>query len=156
MKPFPHWNISLGWPVPWPWLLTCGLRINSTLGVRPLQDQGLLFPLMPNKAILCYICRWSHGSLHVYYLGSGLLALFVGIVVLMGLQAPSALSILSLIPPMVAPFSVRWLAASIGLYIWYALAVSLRRHLYPVPVSMHFLVSPILSSFGGCIYMGHI
>jgi hypothetical protein len=25
-------------------------------------------PLMPDKAILCYICSWSHGSLHVYSL----------------------------------------------------------------------------------------
>jgi len=27
---------------------------------------------MPNKAILCYICSWSHGSVHVYSLGGGL------------------------------------------------------------------------------------
>jgi hypothetical protein len=25
-------------------------------------------PLMPDKAILCYICSWSHRSLHVYSL----------------------------------------------------------------------------------------
>jgi hypothetical protein len=34
----------------------------------PLQDQGPLLPLMTNKAILCYIFCWSHGSLHVYSL----------------------------------------------------------------------------------------
>jgi hypothetical protein len=28
--------------------------------------------LMPDKGILCYICRWSHGSLHVYFLVDGL------------------------------------------------------------------------------------
>ena len=27
---------------------------------------------MPDKAILCYICSWSHGSLHVDSLGGGL------------------------------------------------------------------------------------
>jgi hypothetical protein len=27
--------------------------------------------LMPDKAILCYICDWSHGSLHVYTLVDG-------------------------------------------------------------------------------------
>jgi hypothetical protein len=27
---------------------------------------------MPNKAILCYICSWSHGSLHVFSLVDGL------------------------------------------------------------------------------------
>jgi hypothetical protein len=35
-------------------------------GIEPSQDQGLLLPLMTNKAILCYICNWSHGWLHVY------------------------------------------------------------------------------------------
>jgi hypothetical protein len=39
---------------------------------RSLQDQGPPLPLMPNKAILCYICSWSHGSLHVYSLVGGL------------------------------------------------------------------------------------
>jgi hypothetical protein len=23
--------------------------------------------LMTDKAIICYICSWSHGTLHVYY-----------------------------------------------------------------------------------------
>ena len=36
--------------------------------IKPPQDQGLPLPLMPDKAILCYICRWSHGSLHLYSL----------------------------------------------------------------------------------------
>ena len=37
-------------------------------GIKPSKDQGPLFPLMPNKTILCYIYGWSHGSLHVYSL----------------------------------------------------------------------------------------
>ena len=36
-----------------------------------LPPQGPLFPLMPDKAILCYICSWSHGSHHVYSLVGG-------------------------------------------------------------------------------------
>ena len=31
-------------------------------------------PLMPEKAILCYICIWSHGSLHGYSLVGGLVS----------------------------------------------------------------------------------
>jgi len=37
-------------------------------GNEPSQDQGLLLLLMPDNAILCYICGWSPGSLHVYSL----------------------------------------------------------------------------------------
>jgi hypothetical protein len=33
-------------------------------GIKPSQDQRLLLPLMSNKAILCFICSWSHESLH--------------------------------------------------------------------------------------------
>ena len=36
--------------------------------IEPSQDQGPLLPLMPDKAILCYICGWSYVSLHVYSL----------------------------------------------------------------------------------------
>ena len=37
-------------------------------GIQSSQDQGPLLPLMSKKAMLCYICGWSHGSLHVYSL----------------------------------------------------------------------------------------
>jgi hypothetical protein len=36
--------------------------------IESSQDQGPPLLLMPNKAILCYICSWSHKSLHVYSL----------------------------------------------------------------------------------------
>jgi hypothetical protein len=87
---------------------------------------------MPDKAILCYICSWSH----VYSLVGGLIPgrsggkggvyWLVDIVVLpMGLQIPSASSVLSLtplllpahlVPPTPTPHSVQWLAANIQLY----------------------------------------
>ena len=41
-------------------------------GFEPSQDQGPLLPLMPYKAIFCYIGGWSNGSLH------GSLQQFVG------------------------------------------------------------------------------
>jgi hypothetical protein len=40
--------------------------------MEPSQEKGPPPPIMPNKAILCYICSWSHGSLHVYCLVGGL------------------------------------------------------------------------------------
>jgi len=77
----------------------------------------------------------------------------VSIIVLRGLQTPSAPSILSLTPPMGTLFSVQWLAVSICCCICHALAEPLRRQLYHTPISMHFLTSAILSGFGGCIYI---
>lgn len=35
-------------------------------GIQTSEDQGHFLPLMPYKAILCYICDWSHGFLQVY------------------------------------------------------------------------------------------
>jgi hypothetical protein len=71
------------------------------------QNQGSLLPLLPDKAILCYICGWSHGSLHVYSLVGGLVTgssggvWLVSIVVLpMGWRSPSAPSALSLTSPL--------------------------------------------------------
>jgi hypothetical protein len=34
-------------------------------GIEPSQDQGPVLTLMLYRAILCYLCGWSHGSLHV-------------------------------------------------------------------------------------------
>ena len=41
-------------------------------GIKPSQNHGSVLPLMPDKAILCYICGCSHGFLHVYSLVGGL------------------------------------------------------------------------------------
>lgn len=40
--------------------------------IEPPQDQGAPLSLAPDKAILYYICSWSHESLHVYSLFGGL------------------------------------------------------------------------------------
>jgi hypothetical protein len=86
--------------------------------IEPSQDQGPLLPLMTNKAILCYICDWSHGSLHVYSLVGCLVSGHSGgfwlvdvVVVPMGLQTPSDPSVLSP-TPLGTLCSVPWLASS--------------------------------------------
>jgi hypothetical protein len=76
-------------------------------GIEPSKDQGPSLPLMPDKAILCYICSWSHGSLHVYSWVHGLVpgnsgegVWFVAIVFPVGLQTPLIPSVLFLTPPL--------------------------------------------------------
>ena len=77
------------------------------------QDQGSLFPLMPNKAIFCCISIWSHVSLYVYSLVGGLVPGSSGVSVwlmvlffLWGCRPNSAPSVIPLIPPLGSLFSV--------------------------------------------------
>ena len=89
-------------------------------GIKLSQDQRPLLPLMSNKAIHCYICSWSHGSLHLFGWWFSPWELWgywlVHIVVPpMGLQNPSAPWVLSLAPPLGSLCSVQWLAESIHL-----------------------------------------
>jgi hypothetical protein len=74
----------------------------------------------------------------------------------MGLQTPSAPSVLSLTLPLRTWCSVQWLEASICLCICQALAEPFRRQLYQSPVSMHFLASTIVSGFGDGIWDGSL
>jgi hypothetical protein len=79
----------------------------------------------------------------------------VDIVVLpMGLQTPSAPSVLSLTLPLRTLSSVQWLAVSIHLCICQAQAEPFRRQLSKAPVSMFFFASAIVSAFGDCIKGG--
>ena len=66
-------------------------------------------PLLPDKAVLCYICSWSHGSLCVYSLVGGL---FPGTSQGSGwlMQIPLAPLVLPLTPPLGSLYSVWWLA----------------------------------------------
>jgi hypothetical protein len=50
--------------------------------------------------------------------------------------------------------SLQWLVASIHFCLCQALSELLRRELYQVPVSNHFLASPIVSRFSVCIWDG--
>jgi hypothetical protein len=97
-------------------LLSC-LGIPLHWGIEPSQDQGPLLPLMSNKAILCYICRWSDESNHVYSLVGGLVPGSSGwyqlvhiVVPPSGLQTPSDPWVLSLAPPLGTLCSVQRMA----------------------------------------------
>jgi hypothetical protein len=74
------------------------------------------------------------------------------VVISMGLQTPSTLSVPSLTPLLRTPCSVQWLAANICLYICKALAGPLRRQPYQAPFRMHFLTSTIESGFGNSMW----
>ena len=50
----------------------------TILGQQTSQDQGHPLPLISDKSMLCYICIWSHGSLHVYSLVGGLVSVSSG------------------------------------------------------------------------------
>jgi hypothetical protein len=52
--------------------------ISLHCSIKPPQDQGSPLPLTPDKAILCYICSWSHWSLHAYSLFGGLVPVSSG------------------------------------------------------------------------------
>ena len=55
-------------------VLSHSSSIHLPWGIKPPQDQGPPFPLMSDKAILYYICIWSHGPLHVHPLVAGLVS----------------------------------------------------------------------------------
>lgn len=81
--------------------------------IESSQDQWPPLLLMPNKAILCYICSCSHMSLHAYIFGWGFSPCELGwgervwlvdtVVFPMGLQTPSAPSALPLNSSIVGP-----------------------------------------------------
>lgn len=56
------WGFSSTHPMASFRLSTLALPYSRTLSLH--RTKGL--PLQANKAILCYMCSWSHGSLHVY------------------------------------------------------------------------------------------
>lgn len=111
-------------------------------------------PLMWDKAILWYICMWSHRFLYVDFLvyAFSLRAWclwFVDIVVLpMGLQNTIASSGLPLSLQILSQCSVWRLAASICICIDKTLAEPLSRQLYQALVRKHFYASEIVSVFG--------
>ena len=78
----------------------------------------------------------------------------VDIVVLpMGLQTPSAPSVLPLTPLLGSLCSGQWLAERICICIGQVLAKPPRRQLYQAAVSKCFLASAIVSGFGGWVWV---
>jgi hypothetical protein len=123
-------------------------------GIQVLRDQGPLLLLKPNKAILAtYVAgavvapcvlfgRWFSP----WELWGGEVWLVGGVILPRGLQIPSVPSVLSL-TPLRTPCTVQWLAASIHLCIYQALAEPLRRQLYQAPVSKYILPPTVVSGF---------
>jgi len=118
-----------------------GPRASPPIGAQ--QGHPLLHMQLELWVCPCVLFGWWFSLWKLWSVG----------IVLMGLQAPSVPSNLSLTPPMGTPFSVQWFATSIRLCICPALAETLKRQLYQAPVSMHFLASSVLSRFGGCVYI---
>jgi hypothetical protein len=72
---FPLWKL----PIPPPASMMVLTHMQTYYGLatwcmEPSHDQGPLLPLMSDKAILCYICSWTHGTLPVYSLVGGLVS----------------------------------------------------------------------------------
>ena len=123
-------------------------------GIKPSQDQGPLLPLMSYKAILCYICGQSHGSLHVYFLVGGLVSKSswgsTWFILMFFLWVANHCSSFS--PFSTSSIGDQCLAMSICLCTCQALEEPLRRQLYQASASKHFLPSTIVSGFGDCIW----
>jgi hypothetical protein len=96
--------------------------------MEPSQNQGPLLPLMSDKIFLCYICSWSHGSLHLYSLVGSFVpwssggVWLVDIVLPKGCKPLQLLQAILLTPPLGTLCSVQWLAATICLCVCQALA----------------------------------
>ena len=124
------------YPTPPPCLLTHSLLlpypgIPLHWGIEPSQNQGTVLSLMSYKAILCYICGWSHGSLNVYSLVGGLTPGDLGVLVSSYCCSPDGAAegvssapcfYFSLAPPLATLCSVQWMAVSIDLCNCQALA----------------------------------
>ena len=144
LSPFPVSPLKIPYSIPSPYFYEgAPLPIHPLLhhrhsipklGHQTFTGQEPSLPLMSDKVILCYICSWSHGSLHFLVgglvpgsSGQGRGVWLVDIVVLpMGLQTPSAPSVLPVAPPLGSPCSVQWLATSILICISKALSEALR------------------------------
>ena len=122
LSPLPISPLQAPYPIPFqPASMSLFPSIPLHCGINWSQDQGPPLLLMPAKSILCYICSWRHGFLHVYFLGGSLVPgssvgvcvwLVDTVVLSMGLQTPSAPSVLPLTLPLLYPCSVQWLAVS--------------------------------------------
>jgi hypothetical protein len=113
------------------------------------QDHPLLHMRQEQWVPPCVLFGWWFSPRELWEIW------LVDIVVLpMGLQTPSAPSVLFLTCPLGSSCSVQWLVVSICFCICQALAEPLRRQLYQAPVSKLFLASTIESGFGVCIREG--
>jgi hypothetical protein len=113
---------------------------------------------MPDNAIFCYTCSWSHGPLCVYSLVGNLISGSSGVggvsvssklILLFFPWSCNPLQLLQFPPPnssIGVPMLSLILALSICICIGQALAQPLREQLYQAPVGKHFLASAKVSS----------
>jgi hypothetical protein len=125
-----------------------GPRASSAIDAQ--QGHTLLHMWLEPWVLPCVLLSWWFSP---WELGGGGWLVDIA-VLLMGLETPSAPSVLSLTPWLGLACSGQWLAASIRVCICLALAETLRRQLYQTPINMHFLASIIVSAFGDCIWDG--
>jgi hypothetical protein len=115
--------------------------------IKPSQDQGPLLPLMPYKAILCYICIQNHGSFHVYSLiggpvpwssrGSGPLTLLLPPRGLQTSSAPSVPSLTHPSGPQAQSNDCLWKSASVFVRLWQSLSGDSYIRLLSASTSQH-------------------
>ena len=119
--------------------------------------------LRPYKAVLCYICALGHKQAHVCSLVFGLVSGnseesgFTDTAFLpMGLQFPSAPSILPLTLPYWSPTSVQWLAVNICICLSQLLVEPLRGQPCQSSVYTHNIASVLCQDLVGCACIGWI
>jgi hypothetical protein len=111
--------------------------------IEPPLDQGAPLPMMFDKAVLCYICSWSHGSLPpMYTLWLLVLSLEIG-EALLGCKPLQLLKSCPKFSIGIPTLSSMFGCIYIGICIGQALADALRGHLYQDPIK-HFLASSIV------------
>jgi hypothetical protein len=145
---FPLWKLPIPFPnacfyedarLPTQSLLPHHSRIFLQWDTEHSQDQRPPLSLMPGKAILCYICSWSHGYTLVGGLvpgnsgGSGWLILLFFLWGCKPLSSFSPSPNSSIGDPVI---SHRWLSMNICICIGQAMAEPLRIQLYQAPLSV--------------------
>ena len=108
---------------------------------------------MPDKAILCYISSWNHGSLPLWLWVSPWelwgIWLVDNVVFSNKVANPFISFRLSPTSSIGVPICVWLLASSFSIYIGQDLVEPFRRQSYQAPVSKHFLTSAIVSGISG-------
>jgi hypothetical protein len=102
--------------------------------IEPPQDQGPLFPLLPDKTVLFDMCSCVPPCVlfGFWFSPSELWVVWLVVIVdpLMGFQNPSAPSVLTLMFSLSSLYSVTWVASCICMSIGQAMAQSLRGKWY--------------------------
>jgi hypothetical protein len=131
--------------------------------IKPTHAQGPFLPLVFNKDLLCLICGWNHGSLHVYYLGGSPVPRSMGWGVHIGwhcsslpgatntLSSFSTFSNSSVKDPSLRPV---FGCEHLPLHFFLILAEIFRSQPYQALISKNFPASAIGTGLNNCIWDG--